>query len=105
MNILDISIKNFVKLILICLGIISLLFMVYYLTAGGFFDGFLLTFIGLSFTYLILILAVLLFKLIANIFMKRKEGLFVMLITLIFAITAGLFIGKAIFKILLKFQD
>lgn len=105
MNILDISIKSFIKIILICLGVIILFSLVYHLTEGSFFDGFLLTFIGLSFTYLLLMLIVLLVKLVANLFANRKEGLFMMAITLIIAVTAGLFLFKSIFAMLLKFQD
>ncbi|MFP4844438.1 hypothetical protein [Winogradskyella sp. PE311] len=105
MNILEISIKSFIKIILICLGVIVLLSSVYYLTAGGFFDGFLLTFMGLAFTYLVLILIVLLFRLITDLLMKRKQGLILMSITLVAAISIGLFLFKSIFEILLKFQN
>jgi hypothetical protein len=105
MNILDISVKSFIKIIIICLGIIGLLSSIYYFTAGGFFDGFLLTFIGLAFTYLVLILIVLFFRLITDVLMKRKEGLILMAITLVAAISAGLFLFKTIFETLLKFQD
>lgn len=105
MNILDITIKSFIKLILICLGIISALFLVYHFTAGGFFDVFLLTLIGLTFTYLILILIVLFFKLITNFFMKRKEGLLVMVITFALTVITGVYLFKAVFRTLLEFQD
>jgi hypothetical protein len=50
-------------------------------------------------------LIVLLVKLVANLFANRKEGLFMMAITLIIAVTAGLFLFKSIFAMLLKFQD
>jgi len=104
MNILDISVRSFVKLIAICLSIIFVLSSIYYLTVGSFFDGFLLTFIGLASTYLVLILVVLLVKLIANLFMKRREGLFVMGITFIVGTVAGFLILKNLFQLLLKFQ-
>ena len=105
MNVLDLKLKDFLKIIIICLGIISILSVLYYLTEGGFFDGIILTFIGLSFTYLILILAVLLFKLVTSFFSNNKMQLLYMGITLIGSIVIGLWLFKYVFKFILRFQE
>ena len=105
MDILKIKLKDFIKMIIICLGIIIILSLGYYLTQGGFFDGFFLTFIGLAFIYLILILLVLFFKLITSFFSKSKAEFLVILITLGLSVTVGIYLFKQVFKLLLTFQD
>lgn len=74
MDIFNISSKTFLKIIGICLIIAAISGTTYYFTKGGFFDGILLTFVGLSLTYLILILSVLLFKTFTNILAKDTIG-------------------------------
>ena len=105
MNILEISIKSFTRIILICISLISVFSLCYYYTLGGFFDSILLTLIGLSATYLILVLIVLLIKLITNILMKRKEGVIILGIVLAFGIVTGFFLIMNVIKLMLEFQD
>lgn len=105
MNVFDLKLKVYIKLIAICLGIISILSLVLYLTFGGFFDSFLLTFIGLAFIYLILVLLVLFFKLITSFFAKSKGELFAILITLGLSVSIGIYLFKQIFQLLIKFQN
>ena len=105
MNVFDLKLKVYIKLIAICLGIIAVLSLILYLTFGSFFDGFLLTFIGLAFMYLVLVLLVLFFKLITSFFSKSKAEFLVILITLGLSVTVGIYLFKQVFKLLLTFQD
>jgi|UPI000487AB48 hypothetical protein len=70
MDLLSISTKTYLKIIGICLVIALLAGTTYYFTKGGFFDGILLTFVGLSLTYLIIILSILIFKTVTNVLAK-----------------------------------
>lgn len=75
MNVFNLKLKDYIKLIAICLGIIALLALIFYLTRGSFFDGLILTCIGLAYTYTILTLFALSVKFIASAFSNDKYQL------------------------------
>lgn len=104
MKIIELKLKVYIKIIAICLGIISVLSFIYYLTVGSFFDSFILTFIGLSFTYLILILLVLFFKLITSLFSESKFQLLGLGVTLVLSIAIGILLFGKVFQTLIEFQ-
>ena len=100
MDILNISTKVYVKLIGFCLLIAAITGTIYYFTRGGFFDGVLLTFVGLSLTYLILILSVLIFKNVTN--LLAKDTIRVSDVVIAFIITAAfaIYIFVMLFKLI-----
>lgn len=83
MDVLNISSKTFLKLIGICLAIAAVTGTIYYFTKGGFFDGILLTFVGLSCTYMILVLSVLIFKTLTNILAKDTIKVWTVMVSFI----------------------
>ncbi|RAJ18043.1 hypothetical protein [Olleya aquimaris] len=83
MDLLNISSKTFVKIISICLLIATLTGTTYYFTKGGFFDGILLTCVGLSCTYLILILSLLIFKSLTNILAKNTIKVWMVILSFV----------------------
>ncbi|QCE40997.1 hypothetical protein [Psychroserpens sp. NJDZ02] len=71
MDVLKISTKTFLKLIAICFSIALVTGTIFYFTKGGFFDGILMTFVGLSLTYLTLIVSLLIYRFLINFLAKK----------------------------------
>jgi len=100
MDILNISSKTYAKIIGVCLLIASVTGSIYYATKGGFFDGVLLTFVGLSLTYLILILSVLIFKSTTSLISKGAIKVFHVLLAFIITVSVSGFLFINLFKLI-----
>ncbi|WP_397364357.1 hypothetical protein [Olleya sp. R77988] len=100
MDILQLQSKTHYKLISICLAIAAVTGTIYYFTRGGFFDGILLTFVGLALTYFILILALLLFKTLTNILAKKTIRVSDVVIAFIVTATICTFLFVMLFKLI-----
>ncbi len=102
MDILNISNKTFFKLISVCLLIAIVTGTLFYFTKGGFFDGILLTFVGLSLTYLTLILSILIFKSVSNILAKDTIKVSHVIISFIVSAVFAVTVFVSLFKIVAK---
>ena len=102
MDILNISNKVFIKLISICLLIAIVTGGLFYMTKGGFFDGILLTFVGLSCTYMLLVLSVFVFKNLTNLLVKGNiktyQVALALIVTLAICVSLFIMLFKAISK-------
>ncbi len=100
MDILKLPSKTFLKLIGISLIIATVAGTIYYATKGGFFDGLLLTFVGLSCTYMILILSVLLFKTFTTILAKDNISVFHVIVSFLITVFISGYLFITLFKLI-----
>lgn len=72
------------------------------MTKGGFFDGILLTFVGLSCTYMLLVLSVFVFKNLTNLLakgnIKTYQVALALIVTLAICVSLFIMLFKAISK-------
>ena len=102
MDILNTSNKTFIKLISICLVIAAVTGTLFYYTKGGFFDGILLTFVGLSCTYMLLVLSVFVFKNLINFMAKGNIKLIHVALSLIITLVMCVYLFIQLFNIVAK---
>lgn len=100
MDILNISNKTFLKLISICLVIAALTGTLFYFTKGGFFDGILLTFVGLACTYMLLVLSVFIFKNLINLMAKGNIKLIHVALSLAITLVMCVYLFIQLFNII-----
>lgn len=102
MSVIKLPYKDFIKPIVVCLPITIVAFLIYHFTKGGFFDGILLTLLGISATFILIVLSVLIFKILSTILVKERYRILGVLASFFLTLGFIYFLFSTLFTIVSK---
>jgi len=93
--------KTFLIPLTVSTLLVLVFFTIYYFTKGGFFDGVLLTFIGISSTFFILVLSVVIFKVLSDLLVRKSYRILGAIIAFVLTLgfTSSIILG--VFKLVI----
>jgi len=93
--------KTFLVPLTVSVILVFSFFTIYYYTKGGFFDGILLTFIGICSTFFILVLSVVIFKLLSDLFVRKSYRILGTIIAFVLTLGFTISIILGVFKLVI----